>query len=218
MVEKLVIVGMRAGGVELVEYIRHINKIEKRWEIIGFFDENESLKEYDGIPLLGSWDWVKNANINEYKFIISIGNPLVKKRIATELREKFNVNFCNIVHPTAIVSKNAEIGEGNIIGPFSIIQPNVKLGNHIFIGPYVCIGHDSIIKDYCTLNAGSIISGYNIIKEMCYLGTGAKTIQKIIMNESSLLGAGSVLYTNLEAYCSAKGVPAKVFFRRNLKI
>ena len=32
------------------------------------------------------------------------------------------------IHPTAIISESAELGEGCIIGPYSIIEGNVKLG------------------------------------------------------------------------------------------
>ncbi|MCO6430186.1 MAG: acyl-ACP--UDP-N-acetylglucosamine O-acyltransferase [Deltaproteobacteria bacterium] len=43
------------------------------------------------------------------------------------------------VHPTAIVSESAVIGEGSTVGPYSIIGPKVVLGTNNRVGPHVVI-------------------------------------------------------------------------------
>lgn len=212
--KKLIIIGASAGGIELAEYIKEINKREHKWDIIGYFDEDSTRRGYNGIPVLGSWGWIEKSDISEYYFICAIGNPENKKRIVTQLEKRYNARFCNIIHPTALVASTATLGYGIILSPYSVIQANVILENHIYCGTYTCIGHDSIVKSFTTLNPGTIISGYNVINEMVYFGTGAKTIPNITIGENSTLGAGSVLYTNLESYSTAKGIPAKVFFRK----
>ncbi|MBU0558667.1 MAG: acyl-ACP--UDP-N-acetylglucosamine O-acyltransferase [Bacteroidetes bacterium] len=45
----------------------------------------------------------------------------------------------NIIHPTAVVSSKAVLGDGNEIGPFVFIEDNVQIGNNCIIGPNVCI-------------------------------------------------------------------------------
>ena len=35
-----------------------------------------------------------------------------------------------IIHPSAIVDKNAQLGEGVEIGPYASIDPDVKMGAH----------------------------------------------------------------------------------------
>ena len=41
----------------------------------------------------------------------------------------------NLIHPTAIVSSKAKIGDNNIISPFVIIEDDVEIGNDCQIGP-----------------------------------------------------------------------------------
>ena len=41
----------------------------------------------------------------------------------------------NSIHPTAIVSSKAKIGDNNIISPFVIIEDDVEIGNDCQIGP-----------------------------------------------------------------------------------
>ena len=49
------------------------------------------------------------------------------------------------VHPTAIVSDGAEIGEGSEIGPYSVIGEFVRLGRSNKVGPHVVLeGHTHI--------------------------------------------------------------------------
>lgn len=52
------------------------------------------------------------------------------------------------VHPTAIVSDGAVIGEGTSIGPYSIIGPHVRIGQRNKIGPHVVVeGHTTLGND-----------------------------------------------------------------------
>lgn len=52
------------------------------------------------------------------------------------------------IHPTAMVSPEAQIGSDVEIGPFAVIAPNVVIGDHCFIDAHVKI------CDYTTLGAG----------------------------------------------------------------
>ncbi|MFN3693428.1 MAG: acyl-[acyl-carrier-protein]--UDP-N-acetylglucosamine O-acyltransferase, partial [Ignavibacterium sp.] len=45
----------------------------------------------------------------------------------------------NSIHPTAIVSPKAKLGDNNTIGPFAIIQDDVEIGNDCQIGPHAVI-------------------------------------------------------------------------------
>lgn len=43
------------------------------------------------------------------------------------------------IHPTAIVSPEAKIGENIEIGPYAIIEADVEIGDNCQIGPHACI-------------------------------------------------------------------------------
>lgn len=55
------------------------------------------------------------------------------------------------IHPTAIVSDGAKIGDGSSIGAYSIIGPRVVLGKGNKIGPHVVIEGNTVIGDENTI-------------------------------------------------------------------
>lgn len=81
----------------------------------------------------------------------------------------------NIIHPTAIVEDEVEMGLGNYIGPYCVIYRGTVIGddnrfeNHVsvgspaekrgFFGPLcgcgVVIGDHNIVREFVTINAGT---------------------------------------------------------------
>lgn len=63
------------------------------------------------------------------------------------------------IHPTAIVSSEAEIGEDTEIGPFAIIEGNAVIGRKCVVGAYSCIyrtvmmGDENVIFPYASIGA-----------------------------------------------------------------
>jgi UDP-N-acetylglucosamine acyltransferase len=55
------------------------------------------------------------------------------------------------VHPTALVSEGAEIGEGSVIGPFAVVGANVKIGKRCSIGASTVIDGWTEIGDDCQI-------------------------------------------------------------------
>lgn len=53
------------------------------------------------------------------------------------------------VHPTAIISPGAIVGENVKIGPYSVIGPNVQIGEGTVVGPHVVIEGFTEIGDNC---------------------------------------------------------------------
>lgn len=63
------------------------------------------------------------------------------------------------IHPTAIVSKEAELSEGVSIGPFCVVGSRVKIGSGTKLGAYVSI-HDYVeIGENCKICEYTAIGG-----------------------------------------------------------
>jgi len=64
-----------------------------------------------------------------------------------------------MIHPTAIISDKAHIGDGVSVGPYAIIGENVTIGpgtqimSHVVIDPYVEIGANCKIFQFAALGA-----------------------------------------------------------------
>ncbi|MDQ7056136.1 MAG: acyl-ACP--UDP-N-acetylglucosamine O-acyltransferase [Persephonella sp.] len=63
------------------------------------------------------------------------------------------------IHPTAIVSKKAQLGVNVKVGPFSIIEDSVKIGDNTEISSNVKIRDFTTIGSDCKIYEGAVIGG-----------------------------------------------------------
>ncbi len=61
------------------------------------------------------------------------------------------------IHPTAVVSPNAEIGKNVEIGPYAIIDDDVRIGDDCFIDAHVKIGQYTTIGPRCRIYFGAFV-------------------------------------------------------------
>ncbi len=95
------------------------------------------------------------------------------------------------IHPTAIVSPEAELGDGVRIGAYSIIGPNVNIRDRCTIGPHVVIeGHTYIEEDARIFQFASIGAAPQDLK---YTGepTGLEIGAGTIIRESVTIHRGT---------------------------
>lgn len=64
----------------------------------------------------------------------------------------------NTIHPTAIVSSKAKLGDNNIIHPFTIIEDDVEIGNGCEIGPSAVIYNGARIGNRVKIYQGASIA------------------------------------------------------------
>ena len=62
------------------------------------------------------------------------------------------------VHPTAIVSRKAELGEGVSIGPYTIVEDNVVIGEGTRVASTALIASGARIGRNCTVAHGAVIA------------------------------------------------------------
>ena len=78
------------------------------------------------------------------------------------------------IHPTAIISPDAQIEENVTIGPYTIIGPEVRIGKHTAIGPHVVIERLTEIGESCKIEQFAAIGGDP--QDLKYRGEKTKVI------------------------------------------
>lgn len=61
------------------------------------------------------------------------------------------------VHPTAIVSDEAEIGEGVSIHPYTIVEGGVRIGDGCSIGPFAVLRRGTILGEGTEVHTGAVL-------------------------------------------------------------
>ena len=205
--KNLIVVGASGFGRELVQWIEDINAVKPEWDIIGFIDDN--LNALDGCRcdyhIIGSIkEWQPKED--EY-FACAIAIPNVKYEVVNSLLQK-GAKFATLIHPTALVNKYAEMGEGVVITPRSNINADTKIGDYVSIlGSGV--GHDATVGAYSTLSGRCSINGHVKIGEKVYVACGVSIAPSKKIGDNSYIGIGSVVINNVKAGTRVFGNPAK---------
>ena len=147
------------------------------------------------------------SDYNRYsdcKFIIGIGNADVRERLA-----QLDVNWHIAIHPTAIISPSAKLGEGTVVMPNAVINARASVGNHCIINTGAIIEHDNKIFDYAHISVGAKTGGNVSIGRKTWVGIGATIKNGIEICSECVIGAGATVVKDIEKSGVYIGVPAK---------
>lgn len=204
----LIIVGAGGFGRELLQWVKDINRIEKKWNILGFIDDNlEALQGYAcDYTVIGTIrDWKPQAN---QEFAMAIANPDIKEKVSQLIKAKGGV-FTSVVHPTATIGEFNELGEGVVMYPNSRITVNVRIGDFVTILGNTSIGHDADIMNYCTLSGSCNITRGVVLHEKVFLSCNVSVVPERKIGASVYVCAGSTVMTNIRSGNKVMGCPAK---------
>jgi sugar O-acyltransferase (sialic acid O-acetyltransferase NeuD family) len=132
-----------------------------------------------------------------------------RSALAALLRERFDLAFHTLVHPTAYVSPFATLGAGTFVGARSAIAPGAALGEHVFVNRGVTIGHDTRIGDFSRIQPGSAVGGLSRIGRGVTVGIGATLIERLVVGDNAVIGAGSTVLKDVPGNVVVVGTPAE---------
>lgn len=154
-------------------------------------DEYYAEKTVMGIDVIRRSDFLPS----QYDVVVAIGDPVARKKFVESLPAP--TTYATIIHPTAVISKWVEIGEGSIITAGTIITCNVKIGKHAHINLHTTIGHDCTMGDYFTTAPAANISGHCSFGECVYFGSNSAVRQGITICDNVTIGMGGIVVKNI---------------------
>lgn len=165
------------------------------------------------VPVLGNDDILTDFSPSEVQLVNALGSVGLptKRRQLFERFKGMGYFFATVVHPSAVVALDVELGEGTQIMAGAVVQPGCCIGINSIINTCVSIDHDCIIGDHVHIAPGGTLSGGVKVGTGCHLGTGATVIQGIEIGKQSLVAAGAVVIRNVCVGAKVCGVPAREF-------
>jgi sugar O-acyltransferase (sialic acid O-acetyltransferase NeuD family) len=205
---KLVIVGAGGFARECAAWAEQSLQYNRDWVVKGFIDDN--LKALEGLhapyPLLGSICNYQPAA--DEVFLCAIGTPAVKKKVVASLKSRGAV-FTQLVHRTAVLGHNIELGEGVILCPLVVLSGYNKLGDFVAINFSSTVDHDVTIGAWSQINCHIDLTGAVHVGEEVLFGSSACVIPGIKIGDRAVIGAGAVVIRDVEAGKVVAGVPAR---------
>lgn len=162
-----------------------------------------------GLPIVPFEKIEENYPSHNYDVMLGIGYSkmnTVREKLFQDSKAK-GYFIASFVHPTAIISKDAVLGEGNIIMEGSIIQPFVNIGHANQIWCHVTIAHNNKIGNYNVMAGRASTAGYSIIGNNCFIGNNSTISDHVTIADFSLVGAAALVKRDTAPYSVV--VPAK---------
>ncbi len=150
------------------------------------------------------------------RFVIALGNPAARARVAAALEQQIGPRFATIVHPRAWIAGTVDIGPGTMVFGLTSVTANTNLGRHVLINPGTTIAHDCKLADFATLGPSCALAGGVIVEEGAELGIGVRVAPRVRIGRAAVVGAGAVCIRPVLPGTTVVGVPAHPIIRRGV--
>lgn len=202
--KKIAILGASGHGKVLAEIAELTG-----WQEIDFYDDAwPSLKENGVWKVVGNTDLLIEKAKDYEGVIVGIGNNKVRLEKIKELKDA-GAKLATLVHPFAVVSSYASIGEGSVVVAGAIVNPYSNIGIGAIINTGSSVGHDCELGDAVHICPGARLAGGSRIGTCTWVGIGAVVRQLISVGAYAVVGAGAVVVKDVPDHVTVVGVPAQ---------
>jgi UDP-perosamine 4-acetyltransferase len=170
----------------------------------------------NGITVLGDDDNILHYSPDSIELVNGIGSisSTDKRKTIYEKFKYHGYSFANIIHPSAIIMDNVQLGEGVQIIAGAIVQTASVIGDNTIINTGAIVDHDCIIGEHVHIAPGAVLSGGVHIGARSHIGTSATVIQGVKIGCNTIVCAGAVVIEDIPSGVKALGIPAKLIERR----
>ncbi len=182
--------------------------LQNGYDSIVFVDKNPSI-EMLGEYLVADEDADLDIFIKAgYDFVVGIGDAKIRSKVQQMLVEK-GANIVTLVHPTASIAFDSELGIGTVVMARAVVNPGSKVGDGCIINTCASVDHDNVIGDFAHISVGAHTAGNVTIGDYTWLGIGAVVSNNISICADAFIGAGAAVVKDIVKPGKYAGVPAK---------
>ena len=201
MNEKMVIIGAGGHGKVVADIARKCG-----YQEIIFLDDNSTAHKCMEYPIAGKYNNI--YKFKEYDVFVAIGNADIREKILEKLAND-KIKTPALVHPSAVVAKDVEIGIGTVIMAGAVINSGTVIGKGCIVNTSASIDHDNTIEDYVHVSVGAHTAGTVSIGKKTWIGIGAVVSNNVHIYSECIIGAGAVVVSDIIKKGTYIGVPAR---------
>lgn len=176
--------------------------VAQGYEVLGFYDDDPKAGVSILTEHLGTFH--EFDTLGDVARIIAVGD--IKHR--RELIDRVGGPFATVVHPSAIVSPSAELGQGVFVGPLAVVHARARIGAHAILNTSSVVEHDCALGTNIHVAPTAALGGNVRVGPDTLIGIGAKALPGSRVGARCTVGAGSVVLSAVGDDLTVVGVPA----------
>ncbi len=209
--QPVIVWGARGHAKVLNEFLPQLG-----YQVIAVFDNDaHATAPLAGVPLfhgLSGFDrWSKTCRVESVQALVAIGGQRGRTRL--EIHEQLaahGIEPLSVIHPSAFVADDAEIGAGSQILARSAVCTEVALGRACIINTNASVDHESVLGNGVHVAPGATITGCVEVGDYSMIGAGSVVLPRIKIGRNVIVGAGAVVTRDIPDGKVAYGNPARI--------
>lgn len=183
--------------------------------VVAVFDDTPHLPSpFSDVPIYQGWEaflsWKSQTSSSSIGFCVTIGNPHGRARLKIhDQLESAGLVPITVIHPTAWVAENAEIGIGCQILAGAIVGNEAKLGRSCIINTKASVDHEDVLEEGAEVAPGATLCGLVRMGVASWVCAGATVLPRLAIGADAIVGAGAVVTKDVPPGITVVGVPAK---------
>lgn len=194
---RLIIIGASGHGKVVADVAKKCG-----YEDIVFLDNDAGISSCSGFPVLGPDIKVKEL---EGDIFIAVGNAEIRKMLMEREQDRY---FPVLIHPSAVVADDVEIGDGSVVMAGAVINPGSRIGKGAIVNTSSSVDHDCQIENYVHIAVGSHLCGTVSVGTGTWIGAGSTVSNNVNICGGCMIGAGAVVINGIDEPGTYIGVPA----------
>jgi sugar O-acyltransferase (sialic acid O-acetyltransferase NeuD family) len=183
--------------------------IESGWDGVVFFDDAaDSQRTCGGWPIDGGTADIISAARRFDRAIVAIGNNAVRLKKLLAL-DAAGVRLATVVHPRAVVSRSAMLGDGTVVCAGAVVNPFAVIGRGAIVNTCASVDHDCVLGDAVHISPGAHLGGHVRIGDRSWVGIGAAVRHQVTIGQDVIIGAGAAVIGDVRSGLTVVGVPAE---------
>lgn len=129
------------------------------WERVVFADDRwPEVNDVFNCSVVSKVDGISTLVGKVHGAIVAVGNNSLREQWQKQILD-VGLPLVSIIHPSAFVSKNADVGLGSAIMSQAMVGVDAKLGKGTIINANSTVDHDAVIGDFVHLGVGVQVAG-----------------------------------------------------------
>ena len=148
-----------------------------------------------GVKVLGNDDEISKLSPNDVLLANGVGSIGSMDRRDGIYRKFAGIgfSFVTVVHPGAVVSPRAQLGNGCQIMAGAIVQCDARLGPNCLVNTNASVDHDCVLGRSVHVAPGAVLCGNVTVGDCCHVGSGAILVQGVKIDSGTMIAAGKLV-------------------------